>query len=314
MTTLLKLGSRGSKLALTQSRTVAAAVEALGSASVELEVIKTTGDADQDRPLPEIGGKGLFTQELDNALLEGRIQFAVHSLKDLPTDMDPRLCVTATGKRVDPRDVIVGPAGSRTTLAGLAEGAILGTSSLRRAALALAFRPDLEVRNIRGNVDTRLAKVDAGDYDAVVLAGAGLIRLGLEERIGEWMERTSWLPAPAQGALGIVTRTDDVETRALLEPLRHRETEMAVAAERALLATLGGGCHVPVGALGLTYADGLRLWALVATPDGRQLVRADLTGSASDPEELGLRTAQALIERGANALLEAAEGGGVAGP
>ncbi len=307
MTTMLKLGSRGSKLALTQSRTVAAAIEALGSASVELEVIETTGDADQDRPLPEIGGKGLFTQELDNALLEGRIQFAVHSLKDLPTDMDPRLCVTATARRVDPRDVIVGPAGSCTTLGGLADGAIIGTSSLRRAALARAFRPELEVRDIRGNVDTRLAKVDAGDYDAVVLAAAGLVRLGLEERIGEWMERTSWLPAPAQGALGIVTRTDDEETRALLESLRHPETEMAVTAERALLATLGGGCHVPVGALALTYAEGLRLWAFVASPDGRQLVRADLTGSARDPAELGRRTAQALIDRGANALLEAAE-------
>ncbi len=314
MTTMLKLGSRGSRLALTQSRTVAAAVEAQGAARVELEVFTTTGDAVQDRPLPEIGGKGLFTQELDNALLEGRIQFAVHSLKDLPTDMDPRLCVTATAKRVDPRDVIVGPAGSRTTLAGLADGAILGTSSLRRAALALAFRPELEVRDIRGNVDTRIAKVDAGDYDAVILAGAGLVRLGLEERIGEWMERTSWLPAPAQGALGIVTRTDDEETRALLEPLRHPETEMAVTAERTLLAALGGGCHVPVGALGLTYADGLRLWAFVASPDGRQLVRADLTGSAGDPAELGRRTAQILIDRGANELLEAAEADGALGP
>ncbi len=314
MTIMLKLGSRGSKLALTQSRTVAAAVEALGAASVELEVFKTTGDAIQDRPLPEIGGKGLFTQELDSALLEGRIQLAVHSLKDLPTDMDPRLCVTATEKRADPRDVIVGPAGSRTTLVGLGKGAILGTSSLRRAALARAFRPDLEVRDIRGNVDTRLAKVDAGDYDAVVLAGAGLVRLGLEERIGEWMERTSWLPAPAQGALGIVTRTDDEETRALLEPLRHLETEMAVTAERALLAALGGGCHVPVGALGLTYSDGLRLWAMVASPDGRQLVRADLTGSSGDPAELGRRTAQALIDRGANALLEAAGADGAWGP
>lgn len=310
MATLLKLGSRGSKLALTQSRTVAAAVEALGAATVELEIIKTTGDAVQDRPLPEIGGKGLFTQELDSALLEGRIQFAVHSLKDLPTDMDPRLCVTATAKRADPRDVIVGPAGSSTTLAGLANGAILGTSSLRRAALARAFRPDLEVRAIRGNVDTRLAKIDAGDYAAVILAGAGLVRLGLEHRIGEWMERTSWLPAPGQGALGIVTRTDDEQTRALLEPLRHPETEMAVAAERALLATLGGGCHVPVGALALTYADGLRLWAMVASPDGRQMVRADLTGNARDPEELGRRTAQTLIERGANALLEAAQAEG----
>ncbi|GMR12736.1 MAG: hydroxymethylbilane synthase [Gemmatimonadota bacterium] len=307
MTTVLKLGSRGSKLALIQSRTVATAVEGVGTARVEVEIIQTTGDSVQDRPLPEIGGKGLFTQELDSALMEGRIQFAVHSLKDLPTDMDPRLCVAATSERLDPRDVIAGPAGSHTTLAGLPTGAILGTSSLRRAALARAFRPDLDVRDIRGNVDTRLAKVDAGEYDAVVLAGAGLVRLGLEERVGEWMERTSWLPAPAQGALGIVTRTDDEETRALLEPLRHPETEMAVTAERALLAALGGGCHVPVGALGLTYADGLRLWGLVASPDGRHLVRSDITGSAHDPAGLGRRTAQTLIERGAGELLEATQ-------
>lgn len=313
MTTVLRLGSRGSTLALTQSRTVAAAVEAVGSARVELEIMETTGDAIQDRPLPEIGGKGLFTQQLDAALLDGRIQFAVHSLKDLPTDMDPRLCVTATAKRVDPRDVIAGPSGVRTTLAGLAQGASLGTSSLRRAALARAFRPDLNVRDIRGNVGTRLAKVDAGDYDAVILAGAGLVRLGLEDRIGEWLERTSWLPAPAQGALGIVTRTDDEATRSLLEPLRHPRTEMAVTAERALLAALGGGCHVPVGALGLTYADGLRLWALVASPDGRQMVRVNLTGTSRDPAELGRRTARALISRGANQVLDAAEADGASG-
>ena len=302
----LRLGSRGSKLALTQSGTVGAAVEALGTATVDLEVIKTTGDAVQDRPLPEIGGKGLFTEELDTALLQGRIQFAVHSLKDLPTDMDPRLCVTATMERVDPRDVLAGPAGSATKLADLAEGAVVGTSSMRRAALARAFRPDLNVRDIRGNVDTRLAKVDAGDYDAVVLAGAGLVRLGLEERIGEWLERTTWLPAPAQGALGIVTRTDDHETRAILEPLRHSETEIAVTSERALLAALGGGCHVPLGAFGEPYAGGIRLWAMVASPDGRRMVRADLTGSRKDPEELGRRAAATLMDRGAGELLQAA--------
>ncbi len=301
----LRLGSRGSQLALIQSRTVGALVEASGGASVELEVIKTFGDEEQDRPLPEIGGKGLFTQELDAALLEGRIHFAVHSLKDLPTDMDPRLCVAATTERVDPRDVIAGPRGSRTTLAGLPEGAVLGTSSLRRSAVARAVRPALEVRDIRGNVDTRLAKVDAGDYDATVLAAAGLIRLGLEGRVGEWLERTFWLPAPGQGALGIVTRADDDETRAILEPLRHPATEVAVAAERALLATLGGGCQLPVGALGLPYAGGVRLWSMVASPDGRHLVRVDLTGEAADPEALGRRTAEALLERGAGDILDA---------
>ena len=256
-----------------------------------------------DEPLPEIGGKGLFTQELDEALLDGRVDLAVHSLKDLPTELPDGLCLAATPLRVDPRDVLVGPKGERTTLASLKKGAVVGTSSLRRAALLKSFRPDVEPRNIRGNVDTRLGKVDDGQYDAVILAGAGLMRLGLEDRALEWLERTAWLPAPGQGALGVVTRTDDAKTRALVERLNDAPTRSAVRAERALLESLGGGCQVPVGALGMPYEGGLRLWGLVASTDGSRVVRGDVTGTAAEPVELGIRLADLLREQGAGTIL-----------
>jgi hydroxymethylbilane synthase len=204
--TTFKLGTRGSRLALTQSDWVRRRVEEASGARVELEVIQTTGDRDQERPLPEIGGKGLFTMELDRALLAGEIDFAVHSLKDLPTQAEPGLTVVCVPEREDARDVLLGPRGEGVSLATLPEGAVLGTSSLRRQALARAFRPDLDVRDIRGNVDTRLRKLDEGRYDAVVMAAAGIRRMGLEARIGEWLESTAWLPAPGQGALGIVAR------------------------------------------------------------------------------------------------------------
>jgi hydroxymethylbilane synthase len=300
----LTLGTRGSLLALTQSRTTKAALEADGSTHVALEIMRTTGDVQIDQPLPEIGGKGLFTQELDEALLDGRVDLAVHSLKDLPTELPDGLCLAATPARVDPRDVLVGPKGERTSLASLEPGAVVGTSSLRRAALLKAFRRDVEPRNIRGNVDTRLAKVDAGQYDAIILAGAGLMRLGLADRVVEWLERTVWLPAPAQGALGVVTRTDDDETRKLVEALNDPPTRTAVLAERALLQSLGGGCQVPIGALGVPYDRGLRLWGLVASADGTQVVRGDVTGLASEPDELGERLAQLLRERGAGGILK----------
>ncbi len=299
----LTLGTRGSLLALTQSRTTKAELEADGSVRVALEIIRTTGDVRIDEPLPEIGGKGLFTQELDEALLDGRVDLAVHSLKDLPTELPDGLCLAATPLRVDPRDVLVGPKGERTTLASLKKGAVVGTSSLRRAALLKSFRPDVEPRNIRGNVDTRLGKVDDGQYDAVILAGAGLMRLGLEDRALEWLERTAWLPAPGQGALGVVTRTDDAKTRALVERLNDAPTRSAVRAERALLESLGGGCQVPVGALGMPYEGGLRLWGLVASTDGSRVVRGDVTGTAAEPVELGIRLADLLREQGAGTIL-----------
>ncbi len=300
---LLRLGTRGSQLALAQSRTTQAELEVDGSVRIELEVIRTTGDARIDRPLPEIGGKGLFTEELDSALLDGTIDLSVHSLKDLPVELPDGLCLAAIPPRLDPRDVLAGPREERTTLASLKKGAVVGTSSLRRAALLKAFRRDVEPRSIRGNVDTRLRKLDNSEYDAVILAGAGLLRLGLEDRAAEWLEETAWLPAPGQGALGLVTRTDDETTRSLVEPLNDPQTQSAVRAERALLGRLGGGCQLPLGALGVPCADGLRLWGLVASLDGRRVVRGDVTGGSGEPDVLGQRLAELLRQRGAEVVL-----------
>jgi hydroxymethylbilane synthase len=271
---------------------------------VELEVLQTRGDQVLDRPLPEIGGKGLFTEALDRALLEGRIDLAVHSLKDLPTDTVEGLIVACIPEREDPRDALVGPGGRSVSLAGLPDGAVVGTSSLRRRALLAAFRPDLVGESIRGNLDTRLRKLDEGRCHALLLAAAGLKRLGLGHRIGEALERTSWLPAPGQGALAVVTRAGEPSLAELLAPLHHEPTVSAVRAERALLHHLEGGCQVPIGALGVPFHGGLRLWGLVLGSDGRNAVRADLTGTPDEPERLGERVAEALLERGARELLD----------
>lgn len=303
----LRLGTRGSTLALTQSRLVKDALEARLDISVELVVVRTTGDDRQDRPLPEIGGKGLFTRELDRALLAGDLDFAVHSLKDLPTDQPDGLVVAAIPEREDPRDVLIGPEGSDTSLRSLPEGASVGTSSLRRQALARAFRSDLTLESVRGNLDTRIGKVDRGDFDAIVVAAAGVNRLGLEERVGEWLERTAWLPAPGQGALALTTRGDDDRTRSILAPLEHGPTRAAVEAERTVLAILEGGCRLPIAALGLPFDGGLRLWALVASPDGERVVRSDRTGRIGAPGELGREVAGVLRRRGAVEILERIE-------
>lgn len=300
----LRLGTRGSVLARTQSGHVRDALQDRRDVQVRLQVVRTTGDRYQDRPLPEIGGKGLFTAELDRALLEGDLDLAVHSLKDLPTEAPDGLTLAAVPERVDPRDVIVGPSGVETSLESLASGARLGTGSLRRQALARAFRRDLEVEGIRGNLDTRIRKVDEGRYDAIVVAAAGVLRLDLEDRIGEWLEGTSWLPAPGQGALAVVAREDDPATLDVLESLDHPPTRAAVLAERTVLEELEGGCQVPIGALGLPFDGGLRLWALVASPDGRRLVRFDQTGDITNPRGLGRAVADVLRERGAMEILE----------
>lgn len=299
----LRLGTRGSILARTQSGHVKDAVEAAGDVRVEVRVIQTTGDLYQDRSLPEIGGKGLFTRELDRALLDGDLDLAVHSLKDLPTDLPDGLTLAVVPRRVDPRDVLIGPRSADVSLDALPSGARVGTGSLRRQALTRAFRDDLEVEGIRGNLDTRIAKVDDGRYDAIVVAAAGVVRLGLEERVNEWMERTAWLPAPGQGALAVVARTEDRKTRAMLEPLDHMPSRAAVRAERTVLEDLGGGCQVPIAALGLPFDGGLRLWALVASPDGRRLVRSDRTGSIDDPEAVGRQVSRILRDRGAMEIL-----------
>lgn len=299
----LRLGTRGSALARTQSEQVREALESQGDLRVELEIIRTSGDLHRDRPLPEIGGKGLFTRELDRALLDGAIDLAVHSLKDLPTETPDGLVLAAVPLREDPRDVLIGREGQGSALAALAPGSVVGTSSLRRQALTLAFRSDLEVRPIRGNLDTRIRKVEEGEFDAIVVAAAGVLRLGMKERVGEWLERTAWLPAPGQGALALVAREDDAAVRAALETLDDAASRAAVVAERSFLRALGGGCQMPIAALGLPFDGGLRLWGLVASPDGARLVRADRTGTIDDPAGLGGEVAEILRERGAREIL-----------
>ncbi len=268
------------------------------------EVIITRGDKILDKPLPQIGGKGLFTAELEAALHSGRVQAAVHSLKDLPTEMPAGLRLGAILRRAEPRDALVSKGGF--TLESLPSAAVVGTSSLRRAAQLLALRPDLQIASIRGNVETRLRKLMEGEYDAVVFAAAGLQRLGLAQEIGGMMHLLTldeMLPAPGQGALAVQCRADDEETLRLLAAIHDPETAAAVTAERAFLSGLGGGCSVPVGAYARLVADGrLRLEALVAAPDGEIVLR--LQGEGDDPYELGRRLAEEALDQGAAGLLE----------
>ncbi len=299
----LRLGTRGSPLALVQSRWVAGRITERTGVPVELVTIRTSGDVLQDRPLAEIGGKGLFTRELDVALLEGEIDLAVHSLKDLPTTFPEGLTLGAVPEREDCRDVLVGPTGVPLTLATLPEGARIGSSSLRRVALARAHRRDLIVENVRGNVETRMRRVDEGLFEAVVLAAAGVRRLGLADRVSEYLDPGSWLPAPGQGALGIVIREGEGATAPWLAALEHPATRAEVTAERALLHTLEAGCRLPVAALGQSYPGGVRLRGVVAAPDGLRVVRAEGTGTPEAAEALGIRVAEALRARGADLLL-----------
>lgn len=282
---------------------MASALEAGAGARVSLRTIRTRGDQQADASLAGIGGEGVFTSALDEALLDGAVDVAVHSLKDLPTRMAPGLCIAATPPREDPRDALVLPPGESRTLATLPAGARIGTGSPRRAALARAFRPDCVVVPMRGNVDTRLAKLDRGDCDALVLAAAGLGRMGRLDRASELLERTAWLPAAGQGALAVVVRRDDPRAHGLAGALDDPPTRQAVRAERQLLRLLGAGCHLPVGVLGLPYPGGLRLWAMVLGPDGARVVRADRTGRQDEPERLAAEVAAVLLGRGARDLL-----------
>jgi hydroxymethylbilane synthase len=301
------IGSRGSKLALWQSEWVKARLETLEpDVSVRIEIVKTMGDVRLDVPLSTIGGQGAFTKELEVALLDRRVDVAVHSLKDLPTVTPEGLAITATPERADPRDALVLRAGAiseNASLKNLAPGAVVGTSSLRRIAQLKHLRPDVQVKDLRGNVDTRLRKLDSGDYDALILASAGLRRLGFGERISAAIEPEEMLPAVSQGALGIETRSDDAETNALVSRLDDRRTRNAVLAERALLRSLGGGCQVPIAAHATVEGGRLSLDGLVATLDGAEVLRDRIEGDADDAAGLGKELAARLIERGAARLL-----------
>ncbi|GAB4581526.1 MAG: hydroxymethylbilane synthase [Anaerolineales bacterium] len=259
------------------------------------EIISTQGDRVLDKPLPEIGGKGLFTSELEDALRAGRVHAAVHSLKDLPTKDSPGLTIGAIPARADARDAWVCPAGY--TLKTLPQGATVGTSSTRRRAQLLAHRPDLNIQPIRGNVDTRLRKVQEGQYDAIVLASAGLTRLGLQAHITAYLTFDEMLPAPGQGALAVQCRADDADTLAILHALEHAPTRRAVIAERAFLDALGGGCSLPVGAYATVDGETLTLRGIIASPDGTQ--RLTLIGQGTHPVQLGHALAAQALEQGA---------------
>jgi hydroxymethylbilane synthase len=279
----------------------------------EIVKIETTGDKVLDRPLPEIGGKGLFTEELESALRAGDVDLAVHSLKDLPTDLAGGLTVGAVCEREDPRDAWVSAEGGPQDIVAAPQGARVGTSSERRRAQVLAARPDVQVASIRGNVETRLRKLDDGGYDAVIMAAAGLTRLGRADRITSYLEPPGWLPAPGQGAVAVESREADPAIDELLRPIDDDSARAETWAERTLLAALQGGCQVPVGAQAWVKGDGLVLHGLVATPDGTQVVRAHGEGMRDEAVELGTRVAEELLSRGGDAIVtsfrEAGSGG-----
>ena len=299
---MLVIASRGSQLALWQARWVEARLAEMGLES-RIEIIKTTGDKITDVPLAKVGTKGLFTKEIEEALLEERADLAVHSLKDLPTELPPGLVLAGVPVREDARDSIVG-----RRLDELRYGATVGTSSLRRAAQLRHLRPDLEVEPVRGNLDTRLRKLDEGRFDAIVLAGAGLKRLGWGDRIAEWLPAEVMCPAVGQGALALESRESGAGQEACAA-LNDPQTQAAVTAERGVLAALGGGCQVPIGAHATVEDGRLRLFAIVAAPDGTEIVRADSEGAVTGAAALGAGLGAELLNRGARRILDAVYAG-----
>ena len=307
MNRTLIIGSRGSKLALFQAEQARARLLAVNAAiDVRIEIIKTTGDVKSD-PLTVIGGKGVFTKELEDALIDRRIDIAVHSLKDLPTIVAPQLMIGAICEREDPRDALVlrhDSNGASATLDGLPGQAIVGTSSQRRFTQLKALRPDVVIKDLRGNVDTRLRKLDEGQYGALILASAGLKRLGLADRISVAISPQQMLPAVGQGAVAIEVRGDDETSLNAVKSLDHYSTRLACLAERSFLRALGGGCQLPIAAHAVLEGDELAVDGLVASQDGKQIVRDVISGKAADAELLGTQLAERLISLGANSLLQ----------
>jgi hydroxymethylbilane synthase len=298
----LVIGSRGSDLALRQTRYVANRITAADkSLSCRIEIIKTTGDRIQDSPLPKIGDKGIFVKEIESALIDGNIDLAVHSAKDLPSEMDERLIIAAFTEREDPRDALVSKVGD---FDALPNGAKVGTGSARRRAQILHARPDLKIADLRGNLDTRLRKLCSSEYDAIVLACAGLCRMNLESRITQVLPMEISLPAAGQGALAVQCCADDSAVIDIISMLDHKPTRRCISAERALLAALNAGCTTPVGA-NACEADGIMtLNAMVAAVDGSKIIRCSLSGEPDDWEDIGKRLAGQLIEAGADKILE----------
>ena len=301
-TARVRIATRKSALALWQAEFVKAQLERHHRGiTVELVTMTTKGDIILDTPLAKVGGKGLFVKELEQAMLDGRADIAVHSMKDVPVEFPEGLELHTICEREDPRDAFV--SNTFDNIDSLPAGAIVGTSSLRRQCQLKEQRPDLEVRDLRGNVNTRLAKLDDGQYDAIILAAAGLIRLHMPERIRSYISAEQSLPANGQGAVGIECRSDDTAIKALLAPLEHRETRIRVDAERAMNRRLQGGCQVPIGAYAELNEDHVYLRGLVGSVDGQQILRAEISGPASEAEQLGISLADDLLAQGAGSIL-----------
>lgn len=299
---VLRIGTRGSVLALWQAEWVKARLERhWPHLQVELVIIKTSGDRIQDVSLATVGGKGLFVKEIEEALLAREVDLAVHSMKDLPGDLPEGLTISAVPEREDTHDVLITRHGE--TLWELPAGTRVGTSSLRRQALLLALNPGLRVEMLRGNVDTRLRKQREGVVDATVLAAAGLKRLGITPEHSSELDDSVFLPAIGQGALGIETRAEE-DLRELVQPLHHEATALAVTAERAFLRRMGGSCRTPLAAKGIISGDTVQLRALVASPDGTQVIRGEVSGPQADAEQMGAALAEQLLARGGKEILE----------
>ena len=301
------IGTRGSKLALRQSLMVKEALENLWEGlEVELSIIKTTGDKITDVPLAKVGGKGLFVKEIEDALLAGSVDLAVHSIKDVPAELPSGLIIGAIPKREDPRDVLVSV--SYRSLMDLPQGAVVGTSSLRRTVQIRMLRPDLKVETLRGNLDTRLRKVKEGLFDAVILAAAGIHRMGWHEVIAEYLDPQEFLPAVGQGALGIEIREDDREIAELVSKIHDKTTAFSVTAERSFLRELEGGCQVPIGCHCFVENGTVRLVGMIASLDGATVVRDEIKGRLDEAEMLGRKLAQELRRKGGEEILKSIYG------
>jgi hydroxymethylbilane synthase len=302
----IRIGSRGSRLALIQTRAVIDALHReLPEVSTELEIVHTAGDREAHLPLDRIGGSGVFIKELEQALLEGRIDLAVHSMKDLPTSLPEGLALAATTERADPRDVLV--AKTKSSLASLPPGSTVATGSLRRRSQLLASRPDLRIEDLRGNVGTRLEKLDRSCWDAIVLAAAGLLRLNLQTRIAAYLSVESMIPAVGQGALALETRADDGRLREHVQTVHHEPTARAVRSERAFLERLGGGCRVPIAAHAEERDGALLLRGYVGSVDGTRHLKGELASEPEAAESLGVELAESFLHRGAAEILGARE-------
>ncbi|KIL53311.1 porphobilinogen deaminase [Jeotgalibacillus alimentarius] len=296
------VGSRRSKLAITQTKWVIEQLKALQpGAEFEIKEIVTKGDQIQNVKLSKVGGKGLFVKEIEQAMIDGEIDMAVHSMKDMPAELPEGLVIGSIPKREDPRDALISK--NKETLAELPAGSIVGTSSLRRGAQILAVRPDLKVEWIRGNIDTRLKKLETENFDAIILAAAGLSRMGWsKDVVSEFLSPEDCLPAIGQGALSIECRENDTELRELLNRFTDQETALTVTAERTFLHKMEGGCQVPIAGYATQIEDGVSLTALVASPDGKKVYKEVINGN--DPVEVGLKAAEILTEQGAKALID----------